>query len=109
MCEGVKQSLLFICLSVYLCSENFEISTFAAWVKQLLYVTITWQSNVCVPDGRDQSISILHISSTFLFKISTVHHFDAVNKLDMVETSHMRMNYKHAENLSWHLHANRKT
>ena len=52
---------------------------------------MTWQSkknNVCVPD-RDQSSSLLCISSYFLFNIGIVHHFDTVNHLDMVETGHM--------------------
>ena len=52
---------------------------------------MTWQSkkkNVCVPD-RDQSSSLLCISSSFLFNIGIVHHFDMVNHLDTVETGHM--------------------
>ena len=33
-----------------------------------------------IPDG-DKSSSIFHISSTFLFNISVVHHFDMINNL----------------------------
>ena len=61
--------------------KNFEISIYL----QLLYVAMTWQSNVHVPDG-DQSSSLLGISNSFLFNIGIVHHFDMVNHLDTVET-----------------------
>ena len=68
--------------------KNFEISTF----KGLLYTAVTWQSkriiDVCVPD-RDQSSSPLCISSSFLFNVSIVHHFDTVNHLDAVKTGHV--------------------
>ena len=51
---------------------------------------MTWQykKNVCGPD-RDQSSSLLCISSSFLFNVGIVHHFDTVNHLDTVETGHM--------------------
>ena len=38
----------------------------------------------------DQSSSLPCISSSFLFNIGIVYHFDTVNHLDMVETGHMR-------------------
>ena len=46
-------------------------------------------NNVCVPD-RDQNSSLLCISSSFLFNIGIVHHFDTVNHLDTVETGHIQ-------------------
>ena len=49
---------------------------------------VIYKSYVCVPD-RDQSSSLLCISSFFLFNIGIVHHFDTVNHLDTVETGHM--------------------
>ena len=42
----------------------------------------------CVPD-RDQSGSILHISS-FLFNIDIVRHFNTVNNSDTAEAGHTR-------------------
>ena len=51
-------------------------------------MAVTWQSknnNVCVPD-RDQSSSLFCISSSFLFNVGIVRHFDMVNHLDTVET-----------------------
>ena len=57
------------------------------WVKQ----SITWQSkkeNEFVPN-KDQSSSLLCISSSFLFNTGIVHHFDTVNHLDTVETRHV--------------------
>ena len=65
----------------------FEISTFTGLNN---CCTRQWhgnlkKNNVCVPD-RDQSSSLLCISSYFIFGI--VHHFDMVNHLDTVETGH---------------------
>ena len=86
-CPSVSQS---VCLSV--CPvKNFEISTFIG-----LNNCCTRRShgnlknnNVCVPD-RDQNSSLLSISSSFLFNIGGVHHFDMVNHLDTVVTGHMQ-------------------
>ena len=47
-----------------------------------------------VPD-RDRSSSILRISSTSLLYVFVVHHFDMVNNLDTVETSHTYVDSKH--------------
>ena len=49
---------------------------------------------VCVPD-RDQNSSLLCISSSFLFNIGIVHHFDMVNHLDTVETMQAYTDSKH--------------
>ena len=69
MHKGVKQSVLSVCRSVSL--------------------SVQWKiNNVCVPD-RDQSSSLLCISSSFLFNIGIVHHFDTVNHLDMVKTGYV--------------------
>ena len=86
-CSSVSQS---VCLSI--CPvKNLKISTSTGLSK---CCTWRWHSslkkfNVCVP-YRDQSRSLLYISSSFLFKIGIVHHFDMVNHLDTVETRHMR-------------------
>ena len=80
----------FVSQSVCLSSDTFW-NQHIHWFKQLLYVAMTLQSkknNVCVPD-RDQSSSLLCISSSFLLNIGIVHHFDTVNHLDTVETGHM--------------------
>ena len=87
MREGVKKSVLSVCLSVYLsiCPvKNFEIRTFTR-LKDCC--TRQWhgnlkKNNVCVPD-RDQSSSLFCISSSFLFNIGIVSHFDMVNRLDI--------------------------
>ena len=71
--------------------KNFEISTFT----RLNNCCTRWShgnlknNNVCVPD-RDQNSSLLCISSSFLFNIGVVHHFDTVNHLDTVETGHIQ-------------------
>ena len=92
MCEVVKELVLSICQSVCQYGEKFG-NQHIYWVKQLqlLYVTITYlkKNNVCVHD-RDQSSSLLCVSSSFLFNIGIVHHFDTINHLDTVETRHMR-------------------
>ena len=78
------------CLFVSLSGEKFW-NQHIYYVKGLLYMAVTWQSkrnNVCVPD-RDQSSSLLCISSSFLFNVGIVHHFDTVNRLDTVETGHV--------------------
>ena len=83
MREGVKKSVLSVCLSV--CPvKNFEIRTFTT-LKNCC--TPQWhgnlkKNNVCVPD-RDQSSSLFCISSSFLFNVGIVSHFDTVNHLDI--------------------------
>ena len=69
-----------VSLSVCQSSEKFW-NQHIYWVKQFLYVVMTWQStknNACIP-GWGQSSSLLCISTSFLFKIGIVHHFDMVN------------------------------
>ena len=78
-CPSVSLSV-----SQSVCSENFW-NQHIYYVKRLLYVAVTWQSkqkNVCVSD-RDQSSSLLCISSSFLFNVGIVRHFDMVNHLDI--------------------------
>ena len=62
-------------------------------VKRLLILTITLKIfkkiGTCVPN-RDQSGSILPISSFFLFNIDIVYHFNMVNHLDTAEAGHTR-------------------
>ena len=43
------------------------------------------KSDVCVPH-RQQSGSILRFSSSFLFNVGIVYHFNTVNTSDMVES-----------------------
>ena len=87
MCKGLSsQFCLSVSLSVSLV-KIFEISTFTGFNNCNLK---TNNVPVCVPDG-DESSSLLCISSSFLFNIGIVHHFDAVNHLDTVETRHMRI------------------
>ena len=45
--------------------------------------------SACIPD-RDQSGSILRISSFFLFNIDIVRHFNTVNNSDTAEAGHTR-------------------
>ena len=85
-CPSVSQS---VSLSVSPL-KNFEISTFTR-LKDCY--TQQWHGNLkknngCVPD-RDQSSSLFCISSSFLFNIGIIHHFDMVNHLDTVETGHV--------------------
>ena len=87
MCERVKQLVLSVSLSVSQSSKNFEISTFTG-LKNCF--TRQWHGFFFLNVGIDQSISLLWISSSFLFNISIVHHFDTVNHFDTVETGNMQ-------------------
>ena len=66
MREGVKKSVLSVCQSVC----------------QSVSLSVRWKINVCVLD-RDQSSSLFCISSSFLFNVGIVGHFDTVNHLDI--------------------------
>lgn len=58
----------------------------------MLYAAVTLhskKSKVCVPDlARPKQFNPLHVQY-FSFNIATVHHFDTVNDLYMVETRHI--------------------
>ena len=65
--NGLKQSVLSICQFI------------------IQFVSQSSENNVCVPD-RDQSSSLLCISSFFLLNIAIVHHCDMVHHLGTLET-----------------------
>ena len=82
VCQSVCQSVCPV--------KIFEISTFTRLkdcCKRQWHGNLK-KNNVCVPD-KDQSSSLLCISSSFLFNIGIVHHFDTVNHLDTVDTGHV--------------------
>ena len=53
-------------------------------------IEIVKKSDLSVPH-RQQSGSILRFSSSFLFKIGIVRHFNTVNTSDMVESGYTRI------------------
>ena len=82
----------WFCPSVVCLSSEKNCNLKIYRVKRLLILTITLKKKkicACIPD-RDQSGSILRISSFFLFNIDIVRHFNTVNNSDTAEAGHTR-------------------
>ena len=76
---GINQSVFSVCRLASVHQKNYNLAIYR--VERLATNILKINIDVCTPT-RDHSSSILHISSSFLFNINIIRHFNVVNNLN---------------------------